>query len=207
MNLVQNNENQYPLASREKGYKDAYHPSPSFPGNSEVRQFVGDSGENHHEKVFWKLQRCCKPRCLICPLLDCSSTIKSNYSNKKISILTNENINCDSKNLVYQISCRICQMKYIGETSQSLRSRINGHKDAIQREKNTLLYKHFRKDDEHKSKSIEELLEVQIVEKIYDLDEDEQLDKNFTERRLMREYYCFSLWIKRQSQRFWECLE
>ena len=42
---------------------------------------------------------------------------------------------------------------------------------------------------EHRSKTIEELLEVQIVEKIYDLDREEQLDKSFTERRLMREYY------------------
>lgn len=91
--------------------------------------------------------------------------------------------------MVYQISCRICESKYIGETSQTLRARINGHKDSIRREKNTLLYKHFRKDEEHRNRTIEELLEIQIVEKIYDLDKEEQLDKKFTERRLMREYY------------------
>ena len=70
-----------------------------------------------------------------------------------------------------------------------MRARINGHKDSIRREKNNLLYRHFRKDEEHRNKTIEELLELQIVEKIYDLDKEEQLDKNFTERRLMREYY------------------
>ena len=32
-------------------------------------------------------------------------------------------------------------------------------------------------------------MEVQIVEKVFDLDKDEQVDKNFTERRLMREYF------------------
>ena len=66
---------------------------------------------------------------------------------------------------------------------------MNSHKDAIRREKNTLLYKHFRKDEEHRNKTMEELLEVRILEKIYDLDQEEQLDKKFTERRLMREYY------------------
>ena len=80
-------------------------------------------------------------------------------------------------------------MKYIGETGQSLRNRINGHKNAIRREKDTLLYRHFRKDDLHRNSSIEDLIEVQIVEKIYDLDLDEQVDRKLTERRLLREYF------------------
>ena len=51
------------------------------------------------------------------------------------------------------------------------------------------MYKHFRKDEAHRKSTLEELLEVQIIEKIYDLDKVEQLDQKFTERRLMREYY------------------
>ena len=70
-----------------------------------------------------------------------------------------------------------------------MRARINSHKSSISREKNTLLYRHFRKDEDHRNRTIEELLEVKILEKIYDLDKEEQLDKNFIERRLMREYY------------------
>ena len=80
-------------------------------------------------------------------------------------------------------------MKYIGETSQALRYQFNSHKNAIKREKDTLLYKHFRKDHVHRSKAIEDLIEIQVVEKIFDPDVATQLDKKFTERRLNREYY------------------
>ena len=86
------NANRYPLANREKGYRDAYHPSPSFPGNYLVKEIIGDSGEILTEKEIWKLQPCNKPKCQICPLLNCSSTIKGNYYKRKYSILTNENI-------------------------------------------------------------------------------------------------------------------
>ena len=92
MEIVQNNSIQNPLASREKGYQDVYHPSPSFPGNFAVKEIIGDSGEIIREKEIWRLQRCGKPRCQICPLLNCETFIESNYSKKKYSILTNENI-------------------------------------------------------------------------------------------------------------------
>jgi hypothetical protein len=80
-------------------------------------------------------------------------------------------------------------LKYIGETSQSLRNRVNGHKHAIRREKETLLYRHFRIDDAHKNRRIEDLIEIQVVEKIYNLDAEEQVDRKLTERRLLREYF------------------
>ena len=92
MNSVQQNVNQYPLASREKGYLDAYHPSPSFPGNYIVREVLADSGETLSEKEIWNMQPCGKNRCQICPLLNCNSTFKSSHSKKKYSILTNVNM-------------------------------------------------------------------------------------------------------------------
>ena len=92
MNIVQNNINQNLLASREKSYQDVYHPPPSFPGNFTVREIRGDSGEILIEKEVWKLHRCGKPRCQICPLLNCDTTVRSHYFKKKYSILTNENI-------------------------------------------------------------------------------------------------------------------
>ena len=52
-----------------------------------------------------------------------------------------------------------------------------------------LLYRHFRMDDVHRNKSIEDLIEIQVVEKIYNLDVDVQTDRKLTERRLLREYF------------------
>jgi hypothetical protein len=82
-----------------------------------------------------------------------------------------------------------CGKKYVGETCQCLRNRINGHKNSIRREKDSLLYKHLRIDDLHRNSNIEDLIEVQIVEKIFDLDVAVQIDKKLTERRLLREYF------------------
>ena len=92
MNIVQNNNTQNALASQEKGYQDVYHPPPSFPGNFTVKEERGNSGEVLTEKKVWRLQRCDKSRCQLCPLLNCDTTVRSNYSRKKYSILTNENI-------------------------------------------------------------------------------------------------------------------
>jgi hypothetical protein len=80
-------------------------------------------------------------------------------------------------------------MKYIGETSQSLRNRINSHKNGIRRDKDILLYRHSRCDDRHRNRCIEDLIEVQIVERIVDLDVEMQLDRKLTERSLLQEYF------------------
>jgi hypothetical protein len=95
MSLSQHNNIQNPLASREKGYKGlyttVYNPTPSFPGNFEVRE-SNVPGEDRSEKVVWKLQPCGKSRCQICPLLNCGSVVKSNFTNKKFSVLTNRDL-------------------------------------------------------------------------------------------------------------------
>ena len=68
-----------------------YIPTPSFPGNFKMSQNEV-AGEIVSEKIIWKLQRCGKIKCLICPLLNCSSVVKSNFTNRKYSILTDRNI-------------------------------------------------------------------------------------------------------------------
>ena len=53
--------------------------------------------------------------------------------------LPNKYLNCESANLIYLVSCNICNsMFYVGETGQQLRDRMYGH-----RTKSAVLYKHF----------------------------------------------------------------
>ena len=53
--------------------------------------------------------------------------------------LPNKYLNCESANLIYLVSCNICNSKfYVGETGQQLRDRMYGH-----RTKSAVLYKHF----------------------------------------------------------------
>ena len=91
MDRSQPNYIQNPLASREKGYNglySIYNPTPSFPGNYKVR----DEDEGRVDKIIWKLQPCGKSGCQICPLLNCGSVVKSNFTNRKFSILTNRDL-------------------------------------------------------------------------------------------------------------------
>ena len=49
------------------------------------------------------------------------------------------NINCESENLIYLISCNMCDNQhYVGETQQMLRDRLYGHRST-----NSILNKHF----------------------------------------------------------------
>lgn len=60
--------------------------------------------------------------------------------------LTQPGLNLNSKNCIYLISCRTCKKQYVGETQNSLRTRLYAHRHNIQRGRkmDTLLVQHFR---------------------------------------------------------------
>ena len=51
--------------------------------------------------------------------------------------------NCKLTNVVYIIHCQLCNMNYVGMTSNILRSRINNHLSNIMGWKNTSVAEHF----------------------------------------------------------------
>jgi hypothetical protein len=57
-------------------------------------------------------------------------------------------------------------LQYVGETSQTLQERINGHKSGI-RQGQTEEYKHFRSDERHSNTEVNDLLKIQIAEKVF----------------------------------------
>ena len=71
-------------------------------------------------------QSCGKSRCKLCLSLICSNYISSTASNKTFKC-HNENTSCDSKWIIYVISCPICNLQYMGQ-SNNCRARMNGHK-------------------------------------------------------------------------------
>ena len=79
--------------------------------------------ENSTTKYF-KFNRCsgvgCKIKCrennLVLPL----NNFRSNFNDRSYSILTNEDLNCRTKNVVYLVTCTVCKLQYIGETSRFL---------------------------------------------------------------------------------------
>ena len=84
---------------------------------------------------------CSRRSCITCR----DHFIKPDQNQQKITekglknSLPLNNINCETDNIIYFISCNICVGKhYVGETQQQLRDRMYGH-----RSKNSILNKHF----------------------------------------------------------------
>jgi len=86
-------------------------------------------------------QPCNKPRCLTCPLIDTNTTV----TRHGIIHNVNGNFNCNSTNLVYLIRCRqeCDDAWYIGETKQTLRERLNGHRATIRNRSTLPVGEHF----------------------------------------------------------------
>ena len=64
-----------------------------------------------------------------------SSTIKSSKTGKVYNI--NSNLNCNSSNCIYVISCTKCDKQYVGKTITPLRHRFNNHRKDIRNNDNT----------------------------------------------------------------------
>lgn len=59
---------------------------------------------------------------------------------------TPQGTNCDSRGLVYLLECTACEAPkgYVGQTSRTLRERLNGHRRAAADGKNMPIYKHLK---------------------------------------------------------------
>ena len=68
---------------------------------------------------------------------------KLEYNNTSMDIT--DHMDCSSRNIIYSIKCSLCHLIYIGQTSQTLRQRFQGHKSNILLDKNKLLAKHINR--------------------------------------------------------------
>ena len=77
--------------------------------------------------------QCGKARCLTCPSI---TNEKPLIGGAQTTFQPTGNFNCGSYGVIYLISCDICPgVKYIGETIQTLRGRMNGHRQFIRESK------------------------------------------------------------------------
>jgi len=87
----------------------------------------------------------CKPckgkKCQTCDIIGSGSTFSSSTYNK--TFILNAGCSCNSKDLIYLITCTKCSIQYVGETGQNLRDRINNHKSTIRTGKKTPISIHF----------------------------------------------------------------
>ena len=89
---------------------------------------------------------CHHPRCSTCSThLIYQPTFQSTRTRKSYRI--RHSFTCQSKNLIYLITCTKCQKQYVGLTTQQLNVRINHHRSNILTKKQICICKHFNQPD------------------------------------------------------------
>jgi hypothetical protein len=70
---------------------------------------------------------------------------RSNVTHKTYNVIfANESVlDCGSENIIYLITCTRCGIQYVGETVNTLRFRMNAHRQSIKDNKDTLVAMHF----------------------------------------------------------------
>ena len=113
--------------------------------------------------------KCTSNRCDVCNYLVVGDIFSSH--NTGTSYTVNHRFDCNSKNVVYLISCKICGLQYVGSTATKFRLRFNNHKRrlrahskmaAANKNKDDTIYKHFHSDEHRGLRDIE----VHLIDKV-----------------------------------------
>jgi len=88
---------------------------------------------------------CNSPKCLLCQHINTTHTITGpNGFTHPIKGY----FNCNTSNIIYAITCNLCPGTiYIGETGNTLRQRMNGHRSDIKARKNKPVANHFNQSN------------------------------------------------------------
>jgi hypothetical protein len=97
-----------------------------------IRAKVPEPGQTKQRRKLKGMKKCTN-QCLICPFIKEVKQIKGRNFTWKI----NQQISCNSYNLVYMISCQKenCLQSYIGESERKLKDRISEHIGYIRTKK------------------------------------------------------------------------
>ena len=83
--------------------------------------------QNHLRNVG--VEKCGRVNCHICAVLDLGNTFRSTTNHKIFKI--NFNFNCNSQNVIYLLTCRVCKIQYVGSTTTIFRLRFNRYKSNL----------------------------------------------------------------------------
>ena len=113
------------------------------------------------------LKACQTNRCLCCNAFDSSTSFTSFSTGGKFLFDKTGKFNCKTKNVIYLISCKKCGLQYVGQTTQALHCRLNGHRNSISKgNKSTFIINHFR-NDSHTCND----MSIQIIDVIEDVND------------------------------------
>ena len=99
---------------------------------------------NKVKQTYISTHPCNRPQlCRYCPRLNHSGEIISKTTGQKHSTMVN--INCQTSNVIYLITCISCGIQYVGQTKNRLISRFQGHYYDIKNHNDTTVSRHFNK--------------------------------------------------------------
>ena len=88
---------------------------------------------------------CLGPRCTRCPLINNCKFV--NINGKSFTI--KHKLDCNSEGVVYVITCLKCELSYVGETGNKLRTRLNQHINDVEHHRDTAVANHFGSPGHH----------------------------------------------------------
>ena len=89
----------------------------------------------------------CNKPCITCSKMDRSNVVTSNISYKIPG-----KFNCQSKNVINVLTCRIHNVQYIGETQLTLNARFRLHESMINTKKENPVADNFNEEDHSNNK-------------------------------------------------------
>lgn len=114
-------------------------------------------------------RKCTSNRCDVCNYLAVGDSFSSHVTGTSYTV--NHRLDCNSRNVVYLISCKVCGLQYVGSTTTKFRLRFNNHKSrlrahskmsAANKDRDDTIYKHFHSDGHHGLQDVE----IHLIDKV-----------------------------------------
>ena len=73
--------------------------------------------------------KCTSNRCYVCNYLAVGDSFSSHVTGTSYTV--NHRLDCNLRNVVYLINCKVCGLQYVGSTTTKFRLRFNNHKSRL----------------------------------------------------------------------------
>ena len=110
--------------------------------HTSTEEIINILAELHAEnQALVSVTPCGSDKCKLCFNISPTSFFFSTVSKKRYEI--SEYMNCNTRNVIYLVTCLKCKLQYVGETKRTLRERFNNHRSDIHLSKHTAIGIHF----------------------------------------------------------------
>ena len=169
----------HPLLSLSNRCKQAIHDLPmmAFRRPKSLKDYLVHAKLRPLDQDFLVTRgthKCGSSRCDVCNYLIVGDRFSSLTTDTSYTI--NRGFDCNSRNVVYLINCKVCGFQYVGSTTTKFRLRFNNHKSrlrahsrmlAVDKESDDLVYRHFYSLGHHGLSDVR----IQLIDKVNDKDD------------------------------------